>query len=96
MRQVLLKTLMSLPRSDFALAKYLLDSNRLNSLELRRILDIGSLLESCDFALFWKIMRGEHKPVNDNDRFKSCNEIIKTVKGVNGFEEAVRICMFNV
>jgi hypothetical protein len=83
---------MSFPRSDFALAKYLIDTNRLNSPELRRILDIGALLESCDFALFWKIMRGEYKPVDDIDRFKNAPEIVKTIKSVNGFEEAVRIC----
>ncbi|WKY09735.1 hypothetical protein Q1695_002245 [Nippostrongylus brasiliensis] len=90
-RLVLLKTLMVLPASDFALAKCLIDSNRLGSQELKRVLDLGSVLEACDFAVFWALMKGEYKPSTDaTETFKVPQEIPRMVKSVAGFEEAVR------
>lgn len=32
--------------------------------ELKRVLDLGSVLEACDFAVFWSLMKGEYKVVN--------------------------------
>ncbi|EYC21838.1 hypothetical protein Y032_0018g3557 [Ancylostoma ceylanicum] len=91
-RLVLLKTLMVLPNSDFALAKFLIDSNRLGSQELKRVLDLGSVLEACDFAVFWALMKGEYKPSTDvSERFKIPQEVPRMVKAVAGFEEAVRV-----
>ncbi|KHJ76870.1 hypothetical protein OESDEN_23510, partial [Oesophagostomum dentatum] len=91
-RLVLLKTLMVLPSADFALAKCLIDSNRLGSQELKRVLDLGSVLESCDFAIFWSLMKGEYKPTTDiSERFKIPQEVARMVKSVAGFEEAVRM-----
>ncbi|KAK6754518.1 hypothetical protein RB195_013490 [Necator americanus] len=91
-RLVLLKTLMVLPSSDFALAKCLIDSNRLGSQELKRVLDLGSILEACDFAVFWALMKGEYKPSTDvAERFKIPQEVPRMVKAVTGFEEAVRV-----
>ncbi|CAI5453511.1 unnamed protein product [Caenorhabditis angaria] len=90
-RQVLLKTLMVLPSSDFALAKCLIDTNRLGSQELRRVFDLGAVLESCDFAVFWKLMKGTYKPTtNPNEPFKVPQEVAKIVKSVVGFEDAVK------
>ncbi|KAK6048075.1 eukaryotic translation initiation factor 3 subunit K family protein [Cooperia oncophora] len=83
---------MVLPGSDFALAKCLIDSNRLGSQELKRVLDLGSVLEACDFAVFWSLMKGEYKPSTDiTEPFKIPQEVPRMVKAVAGFEEAVRI-----
>lgn len=90
-RLVLLKTLMVLPRSDFALAKCLIDSNRLGSQELQRVLDLGTVLEACDFAVFWSLIKGEYKPSTDaTEPFKVPQEVPRMIKAVVGFEEAVR------
>ncbi|KAH7722519.1 eukaryotic translation initiation factor 3 subunit K [Aphelenchoides avenae] len=89
--QILLKTCMVFPRNDYALAKYLIDTNRLQSQELRRVMDIGALLESCDFGLFWRLMRGDYKPSDaPEERFKNPADVQKTIKPVAGFEDAVR------
>ncbi|PAV92019.1 hypothetical protein WR25_22686 [Diploscapter pachys] len=91
-RLVLLKTLMVLPSSDFALAKCLTDTNRLGSQELKRVLDLGAILESCDFSLFWQLMKGTYKSSGDaNEKIKQPAEIPKMVKSIAGFEEAIRI-----
>ncbi|ULT89810.1 hypothetical protein L5515_008160 [Caenorhabditis briggsae] len=90
-RQVLLKTLMVLPSSDFALAKCLIDTNRIGSQELRRIFDLGAVLESCNFAVFWKLMKGTYKPTtNPNEPFKVPAEISKMIKPMAGFEDAIK------
>ncbi|EFP11313.1 hypothetical protein CRE_30992 [Caenorhabditis remanei] len=90
-RQVLLKTLMVLPSSDFALAKCLIDTNRLGSQELRRIFDLGAVLESCNFAVFWKLMKGTYKPsTNTTEPFKVPSEIPKMVKHSVGFEDSIK------
>uniref|UniRef100_A0A1I7XMK2 Eukaryotic translation initiation factor 3 subunit K n=1 Tax=Heterorhabditis bacteriophora TaxID=37862 RepID=A0A1I7XMK2_HETBA len=91
-RLVLLKTLMVLPSSDFALAKCLIDTNRLGSQELKRVFDLGGVLESCDFSVFWKLMKGEYKPSTEpSEHFKVPQEVPRMVKQIAGFEEAVRI-----
>ncbi|VDK73018.1 unnamed protein product [Gongylonema pulchrum] len=88
---ILLKTMMMAPRSDYALAKYLIDSSRVGSPELKRVFDIGALLESCNFAVFWRLMRGEYRPVDDVcEPFRQPGEIPKIVRTVPGFEESVR------
>ncbi|VDO20334.1 unnamed protein product [Brugia timori] len=88
---ILLKTMMMAPKSDYALAKYLIDSSRVGSPELKRIFDIGALLESCNFAVFWRLMRGDYRPLDDvNEPFRQPGEIPKIIKAVPGFEESVR------
>ncbi|CAI2353438.1 unnamed protein product [Caenorhabditis sp. 36 PRJEB53466] len=90
-RQVLLKTLMVLPSSDFALAKCLIDTNRLGSSELRRIFDLGAVLESCNFAVFWRLVKGTYKPTTSvSEQFKFPQEIAKMIKPMVGFEEAIK------
>uniref|UniRef100_A0A914XMZ4 Eukaryotic translation initiation factor 3 subunit K n=1 Tax=Plectus sambesii TaxID=2011161 RepID=A0A914XMZ4_9BILA len=107
-RRILLKTLMALPRSDFMLAKCLLDSNRVDpqkaastcTPEMTQVLYIGAVLEACDFASFWKIMRGQWTPPEDDDgKFKPAEavaqirepaEAVAQIREVKGFEDAVR------
>ncbi|KAI6227392.1 Eukaryotic translation initiation factor 3 subunit K [Aphelenchoides fujianensis] len=75
-RDILLKTMMVFPRNDYALAKYLIDGNRANSPELRRVMDIGVLLESCNFSVFWRLTRGDYVPTDSPDeRFKNPEEV---------------------
>jgi translation initiation factor 3 subunit K len=85
--QVLLKTMMVFPRNDYALAKYLIDANRINSPELRKVTDIGALLESCNFGVFWRLMRGDYKP---DDKFKQPQVYPAVIEPIVGFEDAVR------
>ncbi|VBB28081.1 unnamed protein product [Acanthocheilonema viteae] len=88
---ILLKTMMMAPKSDYALAKYLIDSSRVVSPELKRVFDIGALLESCNFAVFWRLMRGDYRPLDDvNEPFRQPGEIPKIIRAVPGFEESVR------
>ncbi|GMT12435.1 hypothetical protein PFISCL1PPCAC_29187, partial [Pristionchus fissidentatus] len=87
-RLILLKTLTVLPGADFALAKCLIDANRINTAELRLVLALGSVLESCDFPVFWKLIKGEYTA---DDKFKQPAEVGKLIKQIAGFEEAVRI-----
>ncbi|TKR60464.1 hypothetical protein L596_027707 [Steinernema carpocapsae] len=90
-KQVLLKTMMVFPRNDYALAKYLIDTPRANSPELRRVMDIGALLEANNFSVFWKLINGDYQPSEAaNEKFKNPAEVSKTVKTFPGFEEAVR------
>lgn len=56
-------------------------------------MDIGALLESCNFGLFWKLMRNEYQPSDSPDeKFANPFEVQKAVKQVAGFEDAVRRC----
>ncbi|OZC09815.1 ankyrin repeat protein [Onchocerca flexuosa] len=88
---ILLKTMMMAPKSDYALAKYLIDSSRVISPELKRVFDIGALLESCNFAVFWRLMRGDYRPLDDvSEPFRQPGEIPKIIRAVPGFEESVR------
>ena len=80
---------MALPRSDFALAKCLLDTNRIQQSQLRQIMEVGSLLEGCDMAAFWKLMKGQY---TSEDAEFNVTEMIKTIKKVKGFEDSVRNC----
>lgn len=91
--QILLKTMMVFPRNDYALAKYLIDADKINSAELRRVTDIGALLEACNFSLFWRLLRNEYKPSDSSDeKFKNPEEIKRIIDSIVGFEDAVRIC----
>uniref|UniRef100_A0A7E4URK0 Eukaryotic translation initiation factor 3 subunit K n=1 Tax=Panagrellus redivivus TaxID=6233 RepID=A0A7E4URK0_PANRE len=85
--QVLLKTMMVFPHNDYALAKYLIDANRINTPELRKVTDIGALLESCNFGVFWRLMRGDYKP---DDKFKTPQVYPAVIEPITGFEDAVR------
>ncbi|KAI1724719.1 CSN8/PSMD8/EIF3K family domain-containing protein [Ditylenchus destructor] len=83
--------MMVFPRNDYALAKYLVDSDRVNeSVELRRIIEIGAMLESCDFSLFWRLLRNEYKPEPSDDKYRNI-DVKRIIEPIIGFEDAVRI-----
>lgn len=85
--------MMVFPRNDYALAKYLIDAKCAASPELRRVMDIGALLESCNFSVFWKLMRGEYVPSNSADeKFKNPEDVKKLLMPIKSFEDAVRHC----
>jgi len=92
--------MMVFPRSDYALAKYLIDPGRAQALELRKVIDIGSLLESCNFYLFWRLCRGEAASgaaeEADEGKYKSlvAGDVKRLTDSVVGFEDAVRVCTF--
>lgn len=89
--------MMVFPRSDYALAKYLIDPGRAQALELRKVIDIGTLLESCNFSLFWRLCRGEAGAEEaDEGKFKSlvAGDVKRLTESVVGFEDAVRVCEF--
>nr|CAD2169776.1 unnamed protein product [Meloidogyne enterolobii] len=88
---VLLKTMTNFPRNDFALAKYLLEADKVNSLEVRRVISIGALLESCNFVKFWRLLNGRSKPLDSSDEsFSQSNDIRQIVESIKGFKEAIR------
>lgn len=92
--QILLKTMMVFPRNDYALAKYLIDGNRIESSDLRRVMDIGALLESCNFGLFWRLLHGEYRPSDSPDeKFKNPSDVKHIIGKIAGFEDAVRLCL---
>lgn len=84
---------MVFPRNDYALAKYLIDADRVESTELRRVMCIGALLESCNFSMFWRLLRGDFRPSELPD-FKNASEVQKIIEPIVGFEDAVRMCTF--
>ncbi|TKR69117.1 hypothetical protein L596_021313 [Steinernema carpocapsae] len=88
---ILMKAMMVFPRNDYALAKYLIDTPKANSPELRRIMDIGALLEANNFCVFWKLMSGAYKPSEAaNEKFKNPADVAKLVRSIPGFEDSVR------
>lgn len=88
---------MVFPRNDYALAKYLIDGNRIESADLRRVIDIGALLESCNFGLFWRLLHNEYRPSDlPNEKFKNPSDIKLIIEKITGFEDAVRLCIFNL
>jgi hypothetical protein len=90
---ILLKTMMVLPRSDYALAKYLIDPGRSTATEVRRVMDVGALLESCNFALFWRVLRGEAISEEDvPEKYKTIGDVKRLIDPIIGFEDAVRVC----
>ncbi|OON17442.1 SAC3/GANP family protein, partial [Opisthorchis viverrini] len=52
-RLVLLKALASLNPTDFTICKYLIHLDRLNEEPLSLVVELGTLLESCQFPDFW-------------------------------------------
>ncbi|CAD5208735.1 unnamed protein product [Bursaphelenchus xylophilus] len=90
-RDVLLKTMMVFPRNDYALAKYLIDAKWASSPDLRKVMDVGALLESCNFSVFWKLVHGEYVPSGSpEEKFKNPEEIKKLLEPIKGFEDAIR------
>lgn len=92
----LLKTMMAFPSADYALTKYLIDSNRTISMDLRRIFFIGALLESCNFSSFWRIMNEENKDDTPTDELlmskkpEDIREVRRLVDQISGFKDAVK------
>lgn len=56
-------------------------------------MDIGALLESCNFSVFWRLIRGQYMPSDSPDeKFKNPEEVKRLLEPINGFEDAVRHC----
>ena len=56
-------------------------------------MDIGALLESCNFSVFWRILRGEYEPSDSPDeKFRNPEDVKRLLQPLNGFEQAVRHC----
>lgn len=56
-------------------------------------MDIGALLESCNFSVFWKLIRGEYVPsASTDEKFKNPDDVKKLLQPITGFEDAVRHC----
>jgi translation initiation factor 3 subunit K len=55
--QILLKALTNLPYTDFTLCKRLIDVLKLEDEPLSRIIELGELLETCQFKQFWGMIR---------------------------------------
>ena len=98
--------MMVFPRNDYALAKYLIDANRAGAQvtkicytqiiifqELRRVMDIGAILESCNFSLFWRLIRGEFKQSSEpsEEKYRNLSDIKRIIEPITGFEDAARI-----
>uniref|UniRef100_A0A0N5C337 Eukaryotic translation initiation factor 3 subunit K n=1 Tax=Strongyloides papillosus TaxID=174720 RepID=A0A0N5C337_STREA len=90
-KKILLKTMMVFPRNDYALATYLIDCGRTSTSEIKPVLILGEILETCNFTVFWSILKGDYKEEEEHsERFKYMPEIQKIVKSTVGFEDAVR------
>jgi len=61
--QILLKAIGSLPQTDFALCKYLIDSSKLTEEPLKVYVELGNMLETCDFINFWETLKSHHEVV---------------------------------
>lgn len=56
-------------------------------------MNIGALLESCNFSVFWRLTRGEYVPTDSPDeKFKNPDEVQRLLRPIVGFEDAVRHC----
>jgi hypothetical protein len=54
---------------------------------------VGAMLESCNFALFWRIVNGRYRPSESPDEpFKRPEEIKQMVESIKSFKEAIRNC----
>lgn len=71
---ILLKALTNLPHTDFTLCKCLMLPAQMEDETVQEIINFASVLESCNFALFWDLI--EHKK--------------QLVLGVHGFFDSIR------
>lgn len=71
---ILLKALCNLPHTDFTLCKCLMLPAQMEDETVQEIINFASVLESCNFALFWDLI--EHKK--------------DLVSGVTGFFDSIR------
>lgn len=72
--QILMKSLMNLPYTDFVLSKCLLSQDIQEDPTVKTIMYLSDLLEMCQFKTFWKDINKEGELIN-------C---------VSGFEDAIR------
>ncbi|GMS81859.1 hypothetical protein PENTCL1PPCAC_4034, partial [Pristionchus entomophagus] len=87
-RTILLKTLTVLPGADFALAKCLIDEDDINSTELQLVCALAPVLQSFDFAVFWRLAKREYPADN---KFKAPAEIANFINSIPRLEETVRV-----
>jgi len=72
--QILLKALTAMPNTDFVLCKCLIDSQLLEEEQLKLILSLHNLLETCKFEEFWNELTANPQ----------------LLVGFTGFEDAIR------
>uniref|UniRef100_A0AC35TW02 Eukaryotic translation initiation factor 3 subunit K n=1 Tax=Rhabditophanes sp. KR3021 TaxID=114890 RepID=A0AC35TW02_9BILA len=88
---ILLKTMTVFPRNDFAIAKYLLDTDKISTPEIKAVLLLGEILETCNFPVFWSIVRGDYVAREGNDeKYRSMSHLQKLIKSIPGFEDETR------
>ncbi|GIY06592.1 eukaryotic translation initiation factor 3 subunit K [Caerostris darwini] len=73
-QMILLKALANLPHTHFVLCKCLIDQQNLDHEEIKHIVYLHDLLETCHFKTFWDDMK----------------KVTKIVLGISGFEDSVR------
>lgn len=71
---ILLKALTNLPHTDFTLCKCLMLPAQMEDETVQEIINFASVLESCNFSLFWDLI--EHKK--------------QLVSGIHGFFDSIR------
>ncbi|XP_054723887.1 eukaryotic translation initiation factor 3 subunit K-like [Uloborus diversus] len=73
---ILLKALTNLPHTDFVLCKCLIEQQYLEKEEIKRIVYLHELLETCQFPQFWHLIRSKDTKI--------------PVAGITGFEDSIR------
>ncbi|XP_047138517.1 eukaryotic translation initiation factor 3 subunit K isoform X1 [Hydra vulgaris] len=78
--QILLKSLMNLPHTDFVLCKCLIIEQHQSCENVNKVIELSNLLETCEFQQFWA-------------ELKNCDDLIE---GITGFKESIRSFIVSV
>lgn len=88
---ILLKALTNLPHTDFTLCKCLLLPAQMDNETVLEIIDFASVLESCNFAIFWDMITHKKKMVSHiSGFFESIRKFICHVVGIT-FQSIERV-----
>lgn len=69
--QILVKALTNLPKTDFILLKCVLPQNLQRDLDVQQVINLHSLLESCQFREFWPTLRENPMLVEEVSDFEA-------------------------